>query len=128
MHRHNDRLARRQARRRRNLYLALTSRAVVGGAAHSERDLCSEAWLPNAGFQRAVNIKVRFETYPAISPLRRRSGRPENFDTALTKSRNEGFPRSGFSQQYISGRQQGRRNPTIVTLYELAQALDVDFR
>src|ERR1700674_2927455 len=27
---------------------------------------------------------------------------------------------SGFSQQYISGLEQGRRNPTIVSLYELA--------
>lgn len=32
---------------------------------------------------------------------------------------------SGFSQQYISGLEQGRRNPTIVTLFELAQALGV---
>ncbi len=32
---------------------------------------------------------------------------------------------SGFSQQYISGLEQGRRNPTIVTLYELAIALGV---
>ena len=30
---------------------------------------------------------------------------------------------SGFSQQYISGLEQGRRNPTIVTLHELAKAL-----
>ncbi len=33
--------------------------------------------------------------------------------------------RSGFSQQYLSGLEQGRRNPTIVTLYELSQALGV---
>ena len=33
---------------------------------------------------------------------------------------------SGFSQQYISGLEQGRRNPTIVTIYELAVALQVD--
>jgi len=33
--------------------------------------------------------------------------------------------RSGFSQQYLSGLERGRRNPTIVTLYELAQALGV---
>ncbi|MBY5827760.1 helix-turn-helix domain-containing protein [Rhizobium leguminosarum] len=33
--------------------------------------------------------------------------------------------RSGFSQQYISGLESGRRNPTIVTLFELAQALNV---
>lgn len=32
--------------------------------------------------------------------------------------------RSGFSQQYISGLEQGQRNPTVVSLYELAQALD----
>lgn len=33
--------------------------------------------------------------------------------------------RSGFSQQYISGLENGTRNPTIVTLFELAQALGV---
>ena len=32
---------------------------------------------------------------------------------------------SGFSQQYISSLEQGRRNPTVVTLYELAAALGV---
>jgi transcriptional regulator with XRE-family HTH domain len=32
--------------------------------------------------------------------------------------------RSGFSQQYISGLEQGRRNPTVVTL-ELDEALGV---
>lgn len=32
---------------------------------------------------------------------------------------------SGFSQQYISGLEKGKRNPTIVTLYELAKALGV---
>jgi transcriptional regulator with XRE-family HTH domain len=32
---------------------------------------------------------------------------------------------SGFSQQYISGLEKGRRNPTIVTIYELASALGV---
>ena len=34
--------------------------------------------------------------------------------------------RSGFSQQYISDLERGRRNPTIVSLYELATALGVD--
>lgn len=33
--------------------------------------------------------------------------------------------RSGFSQQYLSGLEQGKRNPTIVGLYELAMALGV---
>lgn len=32
---------------------------------------------------------------------------------------------SGFSQQYLSGLENGRRNPTVVTVYELAQALGV---
>ena len=31
---------------------------------------------------------------------------------------------SGFSQQYISGLENGRRNPTVVTLFEIARALD----
>jgi transcriptional regulator with XRE-family HTH domain len=30
---------------------------------------------------------------------------------------------SGFSQQYISSLESGRRNPTVVTIYELAKAL-----
>lgn len=33
--------------------------------------------------------------------------------------------RSGFSQQYISDLERGKRNPTIVSLYEFAQALGV---
>jgi len=33
--------------------------------------------------------------------------------------------RSGFSQQYLSGLERGHRNPTIITLFELAQALGV---
>lgn len=33
--------------------------------------------------------------------------------------------RSGFSQQYISDLERGRRNPTVVSLFELAQALNV---
>jgi len=32
---------------------------------------------------------------------------------------------SGFSQQYLSGLERGSRNPTVVTLYELAKALGV---
>jgi len=33
--------------------------------------------------------------------------------------------RSGFTQQYLSGLERGTRNPTVITLYELAQALGV---
>ena len=32
--------------------------------------------------------------------------------------------RSGFTQQYLSGLERGQRNPTIVSLYEIAQALE----
>jgi transcriptional regulator with XRE-family HTH domain len=32
---------------------------------------------------------------------------------------------SGFSQQYLSGLEKGKRNPTIVTVFELASALGV---
>jgi transcriptional regulator with XRE-family HTH domain len=31
--------------------------------------------------------------------------------------------KAGFSQQYISGLERGRRNPTVVTLFELAEAI-----
>ena len=33
--------------------------------------------------------------------------------------------RSGLTQQYISGIENGQRNPTIVAIYELASALGV---
>lgn len=33
---------------------------------------------------------------------------------------------SGFTQQYLSGLERGRRNPTVVTLYHLASALGVE--
>ena len=34
--------------------------------------------------------------------------------------------RSGFTQQYISGLERGKRNPTIVNVYWFAQALGAD--
>lgn len=33
---------------------------------------------------------------------------------------------SGFSQQYLSGLERGKRNPTILSLFELSQALGVN--
>ena len=33
--------------------------------------------------------------------------------------------RSGFTQQYLSGLERGERNPTVITVYELSQALGV---
>ncbi|MHA6769639.1 helix-turn-helix domain-containing protein [Sphingobium ummariense] len=47
--------------------------------------------------------------------LRREKGLPQE----------EVEARSGFSQQYLSSLERGRRNPTVITLYELAQALGV---
>jgi len=59
--------------------------------------------------------------------MRRLVGR--NF-ARLRRERNltqeEVASRSGFSQQYISDLERGRRNPTVVTLFELAQAIGVD--
>jgi transcriptional regulator with XRE-family HTH domain len=34
--------------------------------------------------------------------------------------------KSGFTQQYLSGLESGRRNPTIVSIYQIALALEVD--
>lgn len=33
---------------------------------------------------------------------------------------------SGFTQQYVSDLERGRRNPTVVTLFHLASALEVE--
>lgn len=33
---------------------------------------------------------------------------------------------AGLSQQYISGLERGRRNPTVVTLWELSRPLKVE--
>jgi transcriptional regulator with XRE-family HTH domain len=33
--------------------------------------------------------------------------------------------KSGFSQQYVSSLENGRRNPSVITLYEIALALGV---
>ena len=42
---------------------------------------------------------------------------------ALGLSQEQLAERSGFSQQYISGLERGLRNPTVVSLFEIAQAL-----
>ena len=34
--------------------------------------------------------------------------------------------KSGFSQQYLSSLENGKRNPSIITLYEIAVALSVE--
>jgi len=44
---------------------------------------------------------------------------------AQSMTQEELAAKSGFSQQYISDLERGLRNPTVVTLYELGQALGV---
>jgi transcriptional regulator with XRE-family HTH domain len=44
-------------------------------------------------------------------------------DTPLVVSDDE----PPFSQQYLSGLERGKRNPTLVTVYEISQALGVDY-
>lgn len=34
---------------------------------------------------------------------------------------------SGYTQQYVSELERGLSNPTIITIYELAQAIGVDY-
>ena len=51
-----------------------------------------------------------------------RNVRKLRIERALTQE--QFAERSGFSQQYISDLERGRRNPTVVSLYELGQALD----
>ena len=75
-----------------------------------------------------INLS-RCERYPLCMDMRALVGR--NF---LRIRRVKGWTqeevaaRSGSSQQYLNGLEKGRRNPTVVTLYELAQALEIDFR
>lgn len=47
------------------------------------------------------------------------------FRKALQMTQEQLAEQSGLSQQYISGLERGSRNPTILTLYELAVALRV---
>nr|WP_315053220.1 helix-turn-helix transcriptional regulator [uncultured Brevundimonas sp.] len=50
-----------------------------------------------------------------------RNAKKARIDAGLTQEQLS--ERSGFSQQYISDLERGLRNPTIVSLYELALAL-----
>ena len=46
----------------------------------------------------------------------------------LFRSTQERFAElSGYSQQYISGLELGKRNPTVITVFELATALGVGY-
>jgi transcriptional regulator with XRE-family HTH domain len=58
--------------------------------------------------------------------MRRLVGRNvRQFRQAIGLTQEELAEQSGFSQQYISGLERGQRNPTVVSLFELAQALKV---
>lgn len=48
-----------------------------------------------------------------------------HFRDAAGMSQEDLAVKSGFTQQYLSGLERGHRNPTIVSVYELAQALGV---
>ena len=87
---------------------------------------CKNVTLPAAGRERANVSCASDGSIPWVLDMRRLVGR--NFarirrEKGLTQEQME--ERSGFSQQYLSGLEHGRRNPTVVTLYELAQALGV---
>ena len=63
---------------------------------------------------------------PLRMDMRRLVGRnAKKIRLAKGLTQEEFADRSGFSQQYISDLERGRRNPTVVSLYELAQALGV---
>nr|WP_294122238.1 helix-turn-helix transcriptional regulator [Sphingomonas sp.] len=50
----------------------------------------------------------------------------EHFRRARGMTQEQLSAASGLSQQYISDLERGKRNPTVVTLYELAVALGVE--
>ena len=49
----------------------------------------------------------------------------KKFRLAKGLTQEELAERSGFGQNYLSGLERGQRNPTVVTLWELAQVLGV---
>ena len=49
----------------------------------------------------------------------------KKFRLAKGLTQEEFAERSGFTQQYISDLERGQRNPTVVSVYEMAQALGV---
>jgi transcriptional regulator with XRE-family HTH domain len=56
--------------------------------------------------------------------MRRLVGRnARHFRLARGLTQEQLSERSGLTQQYISGLEQGRRNPTLLTLFEIAEAL-----
>lgn len=58
--------------------------------------------------------------------MRRLVGRNvKKFRLAAGLTQEQLAERSGFGQQYISDLERGRRNPTVVSLYEFSQALSV---
>jgi transcriptional regulator with XRE-family HTH domain len=65
--------------------------------------------------RHAVHMDMRIIVGTNFARIRRELG--------LTQEQVEA--KSGFSQQYLSGLERGQRNPTVVTVFELAQALGV---
>ena len=68
------------------------------------------------------------DRYPLTSAHgRAQAGRAERQEIRQEKRLNQEqlAELPGFSQQYVNGLEQGRHNPTVVSLYELATALGV---
>ena len=100
---------------------ALVYQALERGQRH--QDHVSERRL---GWLSASHLHT-IDQAPPVAHGYAQAGGPELRPLARVKglSQEEVEARSGFSQQYLSSLERGRRNPTVITLYELAQALRV---
>jgi transcriptional regulator with XRE-family HTH domain len=86
-------------------------------AESTSQDLTVGELMDLAGFGSIRNLKLGYGTSTGAAALR-------EVIAGVAKQLAE---RSGFSQQYLSDLERGKRNPTIVSLYELAQALGVPY-
>jgi transcriptional regulator with XRE-family HTH domain len=66
-------------------------------------------------------LRLQLPPHP-LGPVRRNAARFRK-EAGLTQE--QLAERCGLSQQYLSGLEKGKRNPTVVTLYEIAQGLGV---
>jgi DNA-binding XRE family transcriptional regulator len=94
---------------------------------HGARDAFGDRYpskVPVPGF-RSLLVESDLDTGDGKG-MRKLVGR--NFARLRRKkelTQEEVSERSGLSQQYLSSLERGLRNPTVITLYELAQALGV---
>jgi transcriptional regulator with XRE-family HTH domain len=84
------------------------------------------AEAPVAGHRPSANLTAGDGTKNGLpAPKKEPVTNHNNYLTGKTPYKEQRAELSGFSQQYISGLDQGRRNLTVVSLYELATALGV---